>query len=425
MTIFYGLGTSAWSIASQALWPHALAVLSLSFLCWVFLTPGRGAAAYALAGLAAALAVANRPPMIVFAALAALYVWRRQRRHALVFAALPVLGAVALLAYNLSVFRAATGGYRSFHFSSAVLSGVVGLFVSPNRGLLIYTPIMIFALYGALRAWRDEARPWMRLLVVGVALHMLIYAGFGEWWAGYTFGPRYFTDVLPALVLLIAEGLLPLWRQPAVRLLATVLLAYGVAVQAIGVYFDDDDWNRTPTPLELQPQRVWDWSDLQIARALGSGWKGNELAPLLADILRDPRPVLLSPLAAAELAADIETAVAVERMRPGEARDTVLRVTNRGDKPWPSFSGYGRIYARRLVVLVVRWLDAGTPLPGMGDVVRLPANVAPGTTVEVPVRLTAPLHAASYAIDVHVSQALDGEQGVVGPNSLEFPVRVQ
>jgi hypothetical protein len=363
--------------------------------------------------------------MIVFAALAALYVWRRQRRHALVFAALPVLGAVALLAYNLSVFRAATGGYRSFHFSSAVLSGVVGLFVSPNRGLLIYTPIMIFALYGAVRAWRDDARPWMRLLVVGIALHVLIYGGFGEWWAGYTFGPRYFTDVLPALALLLADGLLPLWRRPAVRLLATVLIAYGVAVQAIGVYFDDDDWNRTPAPLELQPQRVWDWSDLQIARALGSTWKGDELAPLLAGVIRDPRPVLLAPLAAADLAADIETAVGAERMRAGETREIVLRVTNRGDKPWPSFSGYGRIYVRHLVVLVVRWLDAGRPLSGVGEVVRLPATLAPGQTAEVPVRLTAPLRAASYVIDVHVSQALDGGQGVVGPNSLEFPMRVQ
>jgi hypothetical protein len=425
LTIVFGLGTSAWSISSQALWPHALAALALSFLCWLFLTPSRGTPAYALAGLAAALAVANRPPMIVFAVLAALHVWRRQRRHALVFAALPVLGGAALLAYNLSVFRAASGGYRSFHFSSAVLSGVAGLLVSPNRGLFIYTPIMIFALYGAVRAWRDDARPWMRLLVVGVALHVLIYAGFSEWWAGYTFGPRYFTDVLPALTLLLAFGLLPLWRRPAVRLLATVLIAYGVAVQAVGVYFDDDDWNRKPVPLEAQPRRVWDWSDLQIARALGSGWKGTELAPLLAGIVRDPRPVPLAPLAPADLAADIEAADGAERMRAGETRNAVLRVTNRGDKPWPSFSGYGGIYVRHLVVLVVRWLNDGTPMTGMGEVVRLPANVAPGETAEVPVRLTAPLHAANYEIDVHVSQALDGEQGVVGPNSLKFPMRVE
>jgi hypothetical protein len=425
LTILYGLGTSAWSISSQALWPHALAVLALSLLCWVFLTPGRGTPAYALAGLAAALAVADRPPMIVFALLAALYVWRWQRRHALAFAALPVLGGAALLAYNLSVFNAAAGGYLSVQFSSSVLTGVAGLLVSPNRGLFIYTPIMVFALRGAVRAWRDDAPPWMRLLVVGVALHLLIYGAFVEWWAGYTFGPRYVTDVLPALTLLLAGGLLPLWRRPVVRLLATVLIAYGIAVQIIGVYFDDDDWNFNPVPLELQPQRVWDWSDLQIARALGSGWKGAELAPLLAGIVRDPRPVPLAPLAVADLAADIERVDGAERMRAGETREVILRVTNRGDKPWPSFSGYGRIYTRYLVVVVARWLEDGKPMAAMGDTVRLPANVAPGETAEVPVRLTAPLHAATYEIDVHVVQALDGEKGVMGPRSITFPMRVE
>src|SRR6185295_18114119 len=52
LTLVYGLGTSAWSISSQALWPHALAALALSVLCWVFLTPGRGTLSFALAGLA-------------------------------------------------------------------------------------------------------------------------------------------------------------------------------------------------------------------------------------------------------------------------------------------------------------------------------------------------------------------------------------
>lgn len=425
LTIVYGLGTSAWSISSQALWPHALAALALSVLCWVFLTPGRGTPSYVLAGLAAGLAVADRPPMIVFALLAALYVWRWQRRHALAFAALPVLGGAALLAYNLSVFRAAAGGYQSVEFSSAMLTGVAGLLTSPNRGLFIYTPIMVFALYGAVHAWRDDAPPWMRLLVVGVALHLLIYGGFTEWWAGYTFGPRYLTDVLPALTLLLASGLLPLWRRPVMRLLATVFIAYGGAVQAIGVYFDDDDWNRHPTPLEVQPGRVWDWSDLQIARAAGSGWKGAELAPLLAGIVRDPRPVPLAPLAVADLAADIERIDGAERMRAGETREVVLRVTNRGDKPWPSFSGYGGIYVRMIVVVVGRWLADGQPLAGMGDVVRLPSNVAPGERAEVPLRLTAPPRPGAYEIDVRVVQALDGEHGVVGPNGLKIPVRVK
>jgi hypothetical protein len=425
LTLVYGLGTSAWSISSQALWPHALAALSLSVLCWVFLTPGRGSLSFALAGLAAALAVANRPPMIVFAALAAFWVWRRHRARFVAFAALPVLGGAALLAYNLSVFHAAAGGYQRLnHFSSSVLQGIPGLFVSPNRGLFIYTPVMIFAFWGAVRVWRERAPEWMRFLVVGLGLHVLIYGAFSEWWAGYAFGPRYLCDVLPALTLLLAYGLVPFWRRPAWRAIAAVLIAYGVAVQAVGVYFDDDDWNRTPVPLELQPRRVWDWSDLQIRRAMASGFKGTELAPLLAGVARDPRPVPLAPLTANDLAAEIESTDGVATMRRGSMREFVMRVTNRSDKPWPSFSGDGRIYVRHLVVLVARWLADGQPVAGMGEVVRLPSNVAPGDTAEVPLRLTAPPRPGAYEINVQVVQALDGEHGVVGAYDLKLPMRV-
>jgi hypothetical protein len=241
---------------------------------------------------------------------------------------------------------------------------------------------------------------------------------------GVHVGPRYFCDVLPALALLLAYGLVPL-APSGLSAVAVVLIAYGVAVQAVGVYFADDDWNRTPVPLELQPRRVWDWSDLQIARAMASGFKGTELAPLLVGMARDPRPVPIAQLTANDLAAEIEATDGVATMRPGSTRELVVRVTNRSDKPWPSFSGEGGIYVRHLVVVVVRWLADGQPLAGLGDVVRLPSNVAPGERTEVPLRLTAPPRPGAYEIDVHVVQALDGEHGVVGPNGLKFPLRVR
>lgn len=426
LALIYGLGTSAWSISSQALWPHALAALALAVLSWVFSAPRRGPLIFALAGLAAALAVANRPPMIIFAVLAAFFVWRSHRPRFAAFAAFPALGGAALLAYNFSVFNALAGGYQRLnHFSLAIHEGVAGLLVSPNRGLLVYTPVMIFALWGAVRVWREQAPEWMRLLVVGLGLHLLIYGAFKEWWAGHAFGPRYFCDVLPALTLLLAYGLVPLWRYPLWRTVAVTLIAYGVYVQAVGAYYDDGDWNRTPVALESEPQRVWDWSDRQIARTASSGFKGFELATLLASVASDPRPVPLAPLTENDLAADIEPIDRAARMRRGSTDDLVVRVTNRGDKPWPSFSGEGLMYARHLVVLVVRWLAEGKPLAGVGDVVRLPSNIAPGDTAEVALRLTAPLSRGHYEIDVRVVQALDGEHGIVGPNGLTFPIRVE
>ena len=48
-----------------------------------------------------------------------------------------------------SIFATAFGGYGGLrHFSAPLVEGVAGLLVSPNRGLLVYTPIMLFALIG-------------------------------------------------------------------------------------------------------------------------------------------------------------------------------------------------------------------------------------------------------------------------------------
>jgi hypothetical protein len=136
-------------------------------------------------------------------------------------------------------------------------AGVAGLLLSPNRGLLVFTPIMAFALWGALRVWRVAAPPWLRWSSVALLLHVIVYALFKEWWAGYTYGPRYFSDVLPALILFLVYGLVPYCRRPPMRAVAVGLALYGVAVQAIGVYAADDAWNREPTPLERAPRRVW------------------------------------------------------------------------------------------------------------------------------------------------------------------------
>ena len=63
-----------------------------------------------------------------------------------------------------------------------------------------------------------------------------------------------------------------------VRVLAVTFVLYGAAVQAIGVYCADDTWNREPVPLEQNPERVWDWSDLQ---SFGHSATGGEEVSLL------------------------------------------------------------------------------------------------------------------------------------------------
>jgi hypothetical protein len=425
LTLLYALGTSTWSLASQALWPHALAELCLVILCAVFLAPSPSRSALTAAGLVTAIMVANRPQMIVFAAPALLFVWLHLRRHVVAFAGLPVVGAILLLAYNQTIFHHLAGGYGDLdHFNAPLLTGIAGLVISPNRGLLVYTPIMLFAFWGAVQVWRVEAPPWLRWLSIGLALHVVVHGSFAEWWAGYTYGPRYFTDALPALTIFLVYGLVPLCRVPAMRAVAGALALYGVAVQAIGVYAADDRWNREPVPLEQRPDRVWDWGDLQIARAWHNGWHGGDLAGLMLDAFREPLPATLAPLSEANLASTIAARGLPGAARRGATAAGLVTITNRGGVAWPAFSGEGAIGARYQTFLLARWLWHGHPLDGAGDVIALPRNLAPGETVEVPVALTTPAVPGDFELELRITQAIDGVHGTIGADALRVPLRV-
>ncbi|MFN8640331.1 MAG: hypothetical protein U0802_01200 [Candidatus Binatia bacterium] len=426
LTLLYGLGTSAWSISSQALWAHALAQLTLAVVCLVLIAPAPSRQALVLAGLMAALSVVNRPQTAGLAALAFAFVAVRQRWRVLYYATLPALAGVAIAAYNYAVFRTVLGGYGDFsHFSGSLSEGVAGLLLSPNRGLLVFTPILAFALWGAVRVWRVDAPPWLRWLGLGVLTHVLVHAQFKEWWAGYTYGPRYFCDVLPALTLFLVYGLVPYCRWRAVQVGAAALALYGVAVQAIGVYAADDAWNREPTPLERAPWRVWDWRDLQIVRSARQGLHPLEQWRVMRDAFRDPVSARVGPLAPAQLAGTV-TALRVPRQMPaGAARRARVRIVNHGGVAWPAFSGEGSISSRNLVFLLVRWYAGGEQVPDVGDVVPVPENVAPGEAIRMGFRLQAPRQPGDYELELRVAQAVDGQRGVVGPDALRVPVRVR
>jgi hypothetical protein len=425
LTLLYALGTSTWSIASQALWPHALSELTLVLLSLVLLSAAPTRAQLVGAGLVAALMVANRPQMLAFAALAAGFVAVHHRRHLLAFVALPALMALGLAAYNRAIFTSLTGGYGGLGaLRGAPAQGIAGMLISPNRGLLVYTPLMLFAFWGGVRLWRVAGVPvWMRWLSLGVLAHVFMHASFRAWWGGYTYGPRYFTDVLPALTMFLVYGLVPYCRQRAVLALAGLLALWGVGVQAIGVYAADDGWNRSPRSLGKSIERLWAWDDLQITREARHGFRGGELLPVMVDAFRDARPALLAPLEAADLASSVELPALPDRLRAGTKTPLTARVVNNGTQSWPAFSGEGAISARYLVYLMVRWFDGEQTIDG--DVLPLPTNLAPGEALDMDVPLAAPQRPGRYTLEVRVTQALDGRRGVIGPDALRREVQVE
>jgi hypothetical protein len=278
LTFVYALGTETWAISSQALWQHGpgeLAILGalLGFTLWFQTQDSRW---LWICGAGAALALIFRPTNIVLlpAVFAALWIAKaRFAQHVRVWT-LPLLGGLLVASYNWYVFHNLSGGYAVRGLSSPFLTGFAGILASPGRGLLIYTPVALFAICAflpAARASRLKHAPLTAACLVFVVLDVIVISKWRIWWGGYCWGPRLLTELAPPLVVLMAIGVSAIDRPWARRAFAAVAV-YSVLIQAVGAFFyPKGHWDGGQHNINAAPTRVWDWRDNPIVRTIHGG----------------------------------------------------------------------------------------------------------------------------------------------------------
>jgi hypothetical protein len=242
-TLLYALGTSLWSVASQAIWAHGPAVLGVVVAMSLLLPAGQAlrAGPAAWAGLALGLAVLARPTVVFFLAASGLaLILARRWRPALAFALAAAGPLGALLIFQVCCFGdPVSGGYGSDSWQdrAPLWLSAAGLLVAPSRGLFVYSPALLLALPGLMLSWRREdlPKPLLGCWCGAFAATLLCYARWPCWWAGWSYGPRFFCETMPLLCLLAAFTLAA-WRHGASRRLAAGLIGASILVHARGVF---------------------------------------------------------------------------------------------------------------------------------------------------------------------------------------------
>ena len=290
LALIYGLTSDTWAISSQALWRHGLTELSFAFLLWAVFRVSDSRRAPFWAGLALAVAAANKPLDAILIVPFLVFFGRRSPRSLLMFLTpLVVLGSL-VLSYNLYFFARLLGGYPAPTFSgeggaqsrffTRLSVGLAGSLVSPSRGLLIYTPWTAFAFWGAAKVWKEKSPGWGRPLILALTAIFVVQAGGGDWFGGWCFGPRYLTDLLPFLAWFLVPLWAGIWARPILRAAFVATVAIALWVQVVGAfYYPSGNWDESPINVDLRPQRLWDWSDNQILRS----WNAGPAAPTLLD----------------------------------------------------------------------------------------------------------------------------------------------
>jgi hypothetical protein len=284
----FGLGTNAWPTASQTLWQHesVLAGLALAVMCLAPPAPRLNARRLWMSAAGLGVAGAARyqvaPAVLV---LAISFVVRTRRPWSMV-ALLPVaVCAATMVALNLRWFGHPLGAMAAFeasihpgvHAVSGALSatpwiGAVGLLLSPSRGLLVFSPVVLVALAAAGAVRREGWGGDLRWCVLAAGAQFGAYAFYSVWWGGHTYGPRYMIDVLPLLVPLAAAGAAALWAHRAARVAAAAALAWSIAIAATGAFcYPAELWNSDPSDIDRDHARLWDWRDPQFVRCWRTG----------------------------------------------------------------------------------------------------------------------------------------------------------
>jgi hypothetical protein len=279
LTLVYALATETWSISSQALWqqgPGELAIIAC-FYCLERWSEDRARHQWLwLCGACVGAAFVIRPTNIVLlpAVVVALFLAKAALAQQIRLLAVPFAGGLLLAGYNWHMFHRLSGGYAMAVLKGSSFSGLAGIFLSPGRGLLIYTPVALFAFCAFLPRASAERRQQKVLLVtaaVFIALESLLISRSIIWWGGYTWGPRLLTELVPPLVVLMAIGVSTLHRPWPRRAFAALAL-YSVLIQAVGVFFyPKGHWDGTPEGVDAAHGRLWNWKDNPVTRTVAGG----------------------------------------------------------------------------------------------------------------------------------------------------------
>ena len=211
VALAFGLGSCAWPVSSQALWQHPASSFCLSLGAWLLLRSGERPRAAAWCGAALGMAVLCRPATAVVVVCVGAYLLGTDRRRCAYY----VLGGLPLL-----VILAAYNGYyfgSPLVFGQTVASKIIflrdtgsehlwqsswrdslpGLLLSPSRGLVWFSPVLLLGLVSAVAVWREPRYRILIPLQAAVVLMILVAGKWSDWSGGLTWGYRSIVDTAP------------------------------------------------------------------------------------------------------------------------------------------------------------------------------------------------------------------------------------
>lgn len=292
-TLIFAFATSTWAISSQNLWQHGAVELFLAVLIYLVVMNENqeNQNNFFLMGLLSGLLIFCRPPDSILLIPILYYVLVHTKIEKIYFLSALILVSLPFAAYNFYFFNNLFGGYISnislFSFNLDAITRFFGLLISPNRGLLIFSPVCLIAIFGIFGIKEIKSKNmhcFFIVMAISVLCQIIVYSFFTVWWGGHSYGPRFLTGMLPFFMIFLAvyfdKFTKTTWNEKRIRkyfiLFAIIILIFwSVFVQIVGAFYSPNgSWNTSPD-IDENTHRLWDWNDLQILHSFWAGPSNN------------------------------------------------------------------------------------------------------------------------------------------------------
>ena len=137
--------------------------------------------------------------------------------------------------------KSALGSFNS----RLIMQGFYIHFLSPDRGMIVYTPVMLFGFAGMILALKRRMKyTWLLVAIIG--FNVLTYSMWDDPYGGWAFGSRYLIPTYGVLSIFLAYLLTKFSKYNLFLLFFFTLYAYSTSVNTLGALTS----NRNPPKVE-------------------------------------------------------------------------------------------------------------------------------------------------------------------------------
>ena len=281
LTGIYLFGTINFALLSQAIWQHGIVQFFSLLAVYYLLDFQRNFKSHALYlfGFFSILAVLTRPTALAMFCLLPLMIFFREKRLdfedkflnflKIGVGALP--GILFFLWYNNKYyFDLSNQGYADQLGNSWLgrfPEGFLGLWMSPSKGILVYSPVFIFIFVSL---WIIYKRKTFKkdifyiLSLIVVVAHTLVLGKWKHWYGGWSYGYRMASDILPFLIFLLIPFVESKFYEKFKKSFYT-LFAISVLFEIHGIIFFDGIWHAAYDDGFVNTKWLWSLKNCELA----------------------------------------------------------------------------------------------------------------------------------------------------------------